>query len=68
VRRFTFVTSFVVAALFALPIVGAILAALLVNFVNNFVAILLVSVAWYAAVLMILRIRARRRKIVRVDP
>ena len=61
-------TSFVVAALFALPIVGAILAALLVNFVNNFVAILLVSVAWYAAVLMILRIRARRRKIVRVDP
>jgi len=54
--------------LFALPIVGAILAALLVNFVNNFVAILLVSVAWYAAVLMILRIRARRRKIVRVDP
>ncbi len=67
-RRFTFVTSFIVAALFALPIVGAILAALLVNFVNNFVAILLVSVAWYAAVLMILRIRARRRKIVRVDP
>jgi len=62
------VTSFIVAALFALPIVGAILAALLVNFVNNFVAILLVSVAWYAAVLMILRIRARRRKIVRVDP
>lgn len=61
-------TSFIVAALFALPIVGAILAALLVNFVNNFVAILLVSVAWYAAVLMILRIRARRRKIVRVDP
>ena len=61
-------TSFVVAALFALPIGGAILAALLVNFVNNFVAILLVSVAWYAAVLMILRIRARRRKIVRVDP
>jgi len=68
VRRFTFVTSFILAALFALPIVGAILAALLVNFVNNFVAILLVSVAWYAAVLMILRIRARRRKIVRVDP
>ena len=61
-------TSFIVAALFALPIVGAILAALLVNFVNNFVAILLVSVAWYAAVLMILRTRARRRKIVRVDP
>ncbi|HYQ89180.1 MAG TPA: hypothetical protein VEU09_06105 [Candidatus Binatia bacterium] len=62
-RRLAFVTSFIVVVLFAIPIVGAILAAILGNLVNNVAAILLLSFAWYAAVLMVLRIRARRRKL-----
>ncbi len=61
-RRFAFVTGIIVVSLFALPIVGGVLAMVFGSPLNNLLAILLVTVAWYAAILVVMRIIARRAK------
>ena len=66
-RRFAFVTGFIVVSLFALPIVGGVLAMVFGRPLNNLLAILLVTVAWYAAVLVVMRLIARRAKKRRSD-
>ncbi len=60
-RRFAFVSSFIVVALFGLPIVGALLGVVFGNPLN-LLAILIATVAWYAGVLVAMRIIARRAK------